>query len=53
MAGRRMGKTVVVKIGSSTLTSERGTFRLAPVAALVAQVCELHGQGHRMLLVSS
>jgi glutamate 5-kinase len=53
MAGKRAGKTVVVKVGSSTLTSERGTFRLGPVAALVAEVCELQGEGHRMLLVSS
>lgn len=53
MAGKRLGKTVVVKIGSSTLTSERGTFRLNPVASLVAEVCELQEQGNRMLLVSS
>ena len=53
MAGKRVGKIVVVKIGSSTLTSERGTFRLGPVAALVAEVCELQAEGHRMLLVSS
>jgi len=53
MAGKRSGKTVVVKIGSSTLTSERGTFRLDPVAGLVAEVCELQAQGNRMLLVSS
>lgn len=53
VAGRRSGKTVVVKIGSSTLTSERGTFRLNPVAGLVAEICELHAQGHRLLVVSS
>jgi glutamate 5-kinase len=53
MAGKRSGKTVVVKIGSSTLTSERGTFRLNPVAGLVAEICELQAQGHRLLLVSS
>ena len=53
MAGRRSGKTVVVKIGSSTLTSERGTFRLNPVADLVAEICDLQAQGHRLLLVSS
>jgi glutamate 5-kinase len=44
---------MVVKIGSSTLTSKRGTFRLSPVAGLVAEICELHAQGHRILLVSS
>lgn len=53
MAGKRLGKTVVVKIGSSTVTSERGTFRLGPVAGLVAEVCELQAQGNRMLVVSS
>ncbi len=51
MAGKRTGKTLVVKIGSSTLTSERGTFRLSPVAGLVAEICGLHEQGHRVLLV--
>ncbi|MFH0916917.1 MAG: glutamate 5-kinase, partial [bacterium] len=53
MAGKRLGKTVVVKIGSSTLTDERGALRLGPVAGLVAEVCELQAQGNRMLLVSS
>lgn len=46
-------KTVVVKVGSSTLTTKSGTFRLSPVAGIVAEICELHGQGHRVLLVSS
>jgi glutamate 5-kinase len=53
VAGKRSGKTVVVKIGSSTLTSERGTFRLSPVAGLVSEICELHAEGHRVVLVSS
>ena len=46
-------RTVVVKVGSSTLTTKGGMFRLSPVAGLVAEVCELHGKGHRLLLVSS
>jgi glutamate 5-kinase len=46
-------RTVVVKIGSSTLTDERGRFRLGPLAGRVAEICELQRQGHRMLLVSS
>jgi len=46
-------KTVVVKVGSSTLTTKRGTFRLSPVAGIVAEICDLHSQGHRLLLVSS
>jgi glutamate 5-kinase len=53
MTSERDTKTVVVKVGSSTLTTKTGTFRLSPVAGLVAEVCELHAQGHRMLLVSS
>jgi glutamate 5-kinase len=53
VAAKRSGKTVVVKIGSSTLTSERGTFRLDPVAGLVAEICESQARGNRMLLVSS
>ena len=42
-----------MKIGSSTLTDERGAFRLGPVAGLVAEVCALQRQGNRMVLVSS
>ena len=53
MGAKRAGKTMVVKIGSSTLTNERGTFRLGSVAGLVAEICELHAQGNRLLLVSS
>jgi glutamate 5-kinase len=53
VARKGSGKTVVVKIGSSTLTSERGAFRLSPVAALVAGICELRREGHRVVLVSS
>lgn len=45
--------TVVAKIGSSTLTDGRGKFRLGPMAGLVAEICDLHSRGHRMLLVSS
>jgi glutamate 5-kinase len=45
--------TVVVKIGSSTLTDERGKFRLGPMAGRVAEICDLHSKGHRMVLVSS
>lgn len=45
--------TVVVKIGSSTLTDERGKFRLGPMAGRVAEICDLQARGHRMVLVSS
>lgn len=53
MTAKSQTKTVVVKVGSSTLTTKRGTFRLSPVAGIVAELCELHAQGHRVLLVSS
>jgi glutamate 5-kinase len=53
VAGKRVAKTVVVKIGSSTLTDERGRFRLGPMAGRVAEICELHRRGHRVVLVSS
>jgi glutamate 5-kinase len=49
----RRGMTVVVKIGSSTLTDERGKFRLGPMAGRVAEICDLQAQGYRMVLVSS
>ncbi len=53
MASRQKGKTVVVKIGSSTLTTKSGTFRRNAVTALVAEICQLHRDGCRMLVVSS
>jgi glutamate 5-kinase len=52
VAGQR-GMTVVVKIGSSTLTDERGKFRLGPMAGRVAEICDLQASGNRMVLVSS
>lgn len=48
-----MGKTIVVKVGSSTLTDARGKFRLGPMAGRVAEISELQRQGNRMVLVSS
>ncbi len=53
MTSARETKTVVAKVGSSTLTTKSGAFRLSPVAGIVGEVCELHEQGHRVLLVSS
>jgi glutamate 5-kinase len=46
-------KTIVVKIGSSTLTDDRGRFRLGPMAGRVAEISELQRAGHRAVLVSS
>ena len=46
-------RTIVVKVGSSTLTDERGKFRLGAMAGLVAEICGLQRLGYRMVLVSS
>lgn len=48
-----MAKTIVVKVGTSTLT--RGTPRLSKptIIELVRQIVSLHQAGHRVLLVSS
>ncbi len=51
--GDRGNKTIVVKIGSTTLTTERGTFHLAPMAGLVSEICALHAAGNQVLVVSS
>ena len=47
------GRTIVAKVGSSTLTDERGKVRLACIAGLVVEIGELQRLGHRVLLVSS
>jgi glutamate 5-kinase len=48
-----MSKTIVVKVGSSTLTN--GTLHLSKpnMLELVRQIAMLHNEGHRILLVSS
>lgn len=53
MADTGSARTIVVKIGSSTLTDERGKFRLGPMAGRVAEICDLQRRGHHMVLVSS
>ncbi|HEX9259742.1 MAG TPA: glutamate 5-kinase [Acidimicrobiales bacterium] len=44
---------VVAKIGSSSLTDERGAISASAVKGLCAQVVALRGQGHRVLVVTS
>lgn len=49
-----MGQTLVVKIGTSSLTrQDGGHLALATIASLVEVLCTLQGQGHRVVLVSS
>lgn len=50
MGGR---KTVVVKVGTSSLTEKSGRMAPARVAAVSDQVAALHGQGHQVILVTS
>lgn len=49
-----MGQTLVVKIGTSSLTQpETGQLALSTIASLIEVVCTLQHQGHRVVLVSS
>jgi glutamate 5-kinase len=49
-----MGQTVVIKIGTSSLTNgETGHLALATIAALVEVLSQLRQQGHQVVLVSS
>lgn len=44
---------IVVKIGTSSVTSESGAIKDAAIASLCAQVAELRDVGHEVLVVSS
>ncbi|MFM7263652.1 MAG: glutamate 5-kinase [Acidimicrobiales bacterium] len=44
---------VVVKIGSSSLTDERGQLRLDVIRSVVDQVAAVRAEGHQVLLVTS
>lgn len=49
-----MAKTIVVKIGTSSLTQpQTGTLALSTIASLVETLTKLRHQGHRLILVSS
>ncbi len=45
--------TLVVKIGTSSLTRETGQLALSTIASLVEVLCQLRRQGHHIILVSS
>jgi glutamate 5-kinase len=45
--------TIVVKIGTSSLTRSTGRIALSTIASLVETLSELRFQGHRVVLVSS
>jgi glutamate 5-kinase len=46
-------RTIVVKLGSTTVADQRGRLRRAVLAALVAEAAELTEAGHRVVVVSS
>ncbi len=48
-----MGMRVVVKIGSSSLTSETGHLRLDVIDAVVGQIAAVRALGHEVILVTS
>jgi glutamate 5-kinase len=49
-----MTKTIVVKIGTSSLTQpETGQLALSTIASLTETLCNLRHQGHKVILVSS
>lgn len=48
-----MGMRVVVKIGSSSLTDDRGRLRVAVIESLVDQVARARAAGHEVVVVTS
>ncbi|MEM6836743.1 MAG: glutamate 5-kinase [Cyanobacteria bacterium P01_C01_bin.120] len=46
-------QTLVVKIGTSSLTKPTGHLAIAVIATLVETLCHLQAAGHRVILVSS
>ena len=50
MAGK---KTIVVKIGTSSLTEKSGRLSPERLRALTAQVADLRGEGHQVVMVTS
>ncbi len=48
-----MGKTIVVKVGTSTLTGGKETLDIDYMADLVRQLCQVADEGHKVVLVTS
>lgn len=48
-----MGKTVVVKVGTSTLTGGKQNLDIDYMADLVRQLCKVADEGHKVVLVTS
>lgn len=48
-----MGKRIVVKVGTSTLTHDSGALNIKRMEKLVRVLADLRGMGHEVILVSS
>jgi glutamate 5-kinase len=48
-----MGKTIVVKVGTSTLTGGKENLDTDYMADLVRQICQVADEGHKVVLVTS
>ncbi len=46
-------RTIVLKVGTSTLTHSTGMLNLRRIEELVKAVCDLQNSGHKMIMVSS
>lgn len=46
-------QTIVIKVGTSSLTVATGQFAIATIASLVETICYLRSFGHRVILVTS
>lgn len=45
--------TLTIKVGSNVLAGKGGSLNVERMASIVAQIAQLHAQGHRVVLVSS
>lgn len=46
-------KTIVIKIGTSSLTEKTGRLALEKLSTLTGQIADLHAAGHQVILVTS
>jgi glutamate 5-kinase len=53
VAGQTTGQVVVVKIGTSSITTEAGSLAVSVIEDLTRQVATLRNAGHRVVVVSS
>ena len=49
----KRSRRIVVKVGTSTLTRDNGSFNLHNMDQLARTLSDLHGMGHEIILVSS